>query len=502
MDKFRHTAGITLFLRDMMARPESMRQALIAATAVLAAILSLLPAGCSRSDQTLSAPGQQTRSGMVPTVELPSFVTLVKKEGPAVVNISTTRTVRRGAGTVPGIPENDPFFEFFRRYMPPSAPQEFQARSLGSGFLISPDGYILTNAHVVSDTDEINVRLTDKREFKAKIVGADTRSDIALIKIDATGLPMVPIGDPARLEVGEWVAAIGAPFGFENSVTAGIVSAKGRSLPEENYVPFIQTDVALNPGNSGGPLFNMRGEVVGVNSQIYSQSGGYMGLSFTIPIDIAMDVVKQLRASGKVTRGMLGVQAQEMTADLAASFGLKDIGGALVTMVERESPADKAGILPGDVILSFNDKPVQSSADIARQVAAAIPGSTAKIEVWRKGTRQNIEARIGQLAPERGAAAPEEQKPPNQAGLVLGELTPEQRGSLKIESGLVVRGATGPAQRAGIEPGDVVLAINDMPAKSVAAFEEVLARNAGKTVALLIRRGPETLYLPLRVGSR
>ncbi|MES2538847.1 MAG: DegQ family serine endoprotease [Pseudomonadota bacterium] len=475
-----------------------MRQPVLSAKALFALLLTLLLAACPRSDQNQA--GQQAREGgKGPTVELPSFVTLVKKEGSAVVNISTTRTLRRGGEMAPGIPGDDPFFEFFRRFMPPPGPQEFQARSLGSGFLISPDGYILTNAHVVADTDEVIVRLTTKREFKARVVGADVRTDVALIKIDAKDLPAVRIGDPASLEVGEWVAAIGAPFGFENSVTAGIVSAKGRSLSEESYVPFIQTDVALNPGNSGGPLFNMRGEVVGVNSQIVSQTGGYMGLSFTIPIDIAMDIVKQLRASGKVTRGRLGVQAQDLSAELAASFGLKEISGALVTMTEKGGPADSAGIMPGDVVLSFNGKPVHNSADLARQVASVIPGATVNLDVWRKGVRQTVEARVGELAPERGAAALAEQAPANPAGLALEALTPEQRGRLKTESGLLVRNATGAAQRAGIQPGDVVLAINDVPAKSVAEFEAILAQNAGKTIALLIRRGPETLFLPLRL---
>jgi serine protease Do len=339
-------------------------------------------------------------------VELPSFVTLVKKEGSAVVNVSTIRTVRQTAEAVPNIPQDDPMFEFFRRFMPPPGTKEFQTRGLGSGFIISQDGFILTNAHVVADTDEVVVRLTTKREFKAKIVGVDPRTDVALLKLEANGLPFVKIGDPGKLEVGEWVAAIGAPFGFENSVTSGIVSAKGRSLPDESYVPFIQTDVALNPGNSGGPLFNMRGEVVGINSQIYSQTGGYMGLSFTIPIDVAMDISKQLQASGKVSRGRIGVQAQELTAELAASFGMKDLDGALVAMVEKGGPADQAGIQPGDVILAFNGKPVQTSADLARLVAGTKPGSSAKAEVWRKGARQTVNVTVAELPPSRTAVPP------------------------------------------------------------------------------------------------
>jgi serine protease Do len=445
-----------------------------------------------------------TQSAAVPTMELPSFVDLVKKEGPAVVNISTTRTVHENLD-LQSIPKDDPFYEFFRRFMPPGSPREFQARSLGSGFIISQDGYILTNAHVVADTDEVTVRLTTKQEYKAKVIGADSRTDIALIKIDATGLPVVNIGDPSKLQVGEWVAAIGAPFGFENSVTSGIVSAKGRSLPEENYVPFIQTDVALNPGSSGGPLFNMRSEVVGINSQIYSQTGGYMGLSFAIPIDIAMDVVKQLRASGKVTRGFVGVQVQELTADLAASFGLKDSNGALISMVEQGGPAAKAGLLPGDVIRAFDGKPIQTSSDLSRLVAAIKPGTAVNVDIWRKGAPQTVKVTIGELLPEKPVVPHVENKQPgpapNIAGLVLNDLTPEQRNRLKIEKGLLVRRATGAAAQAGIQPGDVVLAFNDTPTTTVANFEAQLKRNAGKTIALLIKRGTDTLYLPLKLGT-
>ena len=286
--------------------------------------------------------------------QLPDFTDLVEKQGPTVVNISTTQSARSPLGTpqVPQLQEDDPFYEFFRRFVPNPGPREFQNNSLGSGFIISADGYILTNAHVVEAADEINVKLNDKREFKAKVIGSDKRTDIALIKIDATGLPAVKFGDPNRLKVGEWVIAIGSPFGFENSVTAGIVSAKGRSLPQENFVPFIQTDAAVNPGNSGGPLFNMRGEVVGINSQIYSRTGGFMGLSFSIPIDVANDIATQLKTGGKVTRGRIGVVIQPVTKELAESFGLPKPAGALVSSVEKGSPAEKAGIEAGDVILN------------------------------------------------------------------------------------------------------------------------------------------------------
>ncbi|RJG07030.1 DegQ family serine endoprotease [Noviherbaspirillum cavernae] len=465
---------------------------------------AFLLAACSPSGdppQPKTPAPQAQPATRVPTIELPSFASLVKNEGAAVVNISTTHTVKQGALPVP---EDDPLAEFFRRFMPqaPANPQEYQARGVGSGFIISADGYVLTNAHVVAESDEITVKLTNKREYRAKLIGADPRTDVALLKIDANNLPAVPIGDPAKLEVGEWVAAIGAPFGFENSVTAGIVSAKGRSLPDESYVPFIQTDVAVNPGNSGGPLFNMRGEVIGINSQIYSGTGGFMGLSFAIPIDIAMDVVRQLQTTGKVTRGRMGVQAQELTVELATSFGLKDPNGALIANVEKGGPADKAGIVPGDVIQSFNGKLVESSADLARLVASTRPGTTVAVELWRKGASHKVQVAVAELAPERTAAQAEpKQMPANRAGLALSELTSQQLNNLKIDHGLLVRNASGPAQRAGIQPGDVVLAINDTPTSNIAAFEEHLARSKGGAVALLIKRGADTLYLPVKLGS-
>ena len=291
--------------------------------------------------------------------DLPDFTDLVEKQGAAVVNISTTQIIRNPHG-FSNVPENDPFYDFFRRFAPQmphgQAPREQESQSLGSGFIISADGYIMTNAHVVDSADKITVRLTDKREFRAKVIGADKRTDVALLKIEATGLPKITLGDPNKLKVGEWVVAIGSPFGFDSSVTAGIVSAKGRSLPQENFVPFIQTDVAINPGNSGGPLFNMNGEVVGINSQIYTRSGGSMGLSFAIPIDVATQVTEQLRTSGKVTRGRIGVTIQELTRELAESFGLSKPAGALISSVEKSGPADKAGIEASDVILKFNGK--------------------------------------------------------------------------------------------------------------------------------------------------
>src|SRR5688572_14756434 len=376
---------------------------------------------------------------MATAAQLPDFTELVEKQGPAVVNISTTQSVKNPLlPQIPNLREDDPFYEFFRRFIPNPGPREFQTQSLGSGFIISADGYIMTNAHVVDAADEITVKLTDKREFKAKVIGADRRTDLALIKIEASSLPAVRFGDPGKLKVGEWVVAIGSPFGFENSVTAGIVSAKGRSLPQENYVPFIQTDVAVNPGNSGGPLFNLRGEVVGINSQIYSRTGGFMGLSFAIPIDVANEIAKQLRTAGKVTRGRIGVVIQPMTKELADSFGLTRPQGALVSSVEKGGPAEKAGVEPGDVILRFDGKPVSSSEDLPRIVGGTRPGSKASLQVWRNKQTRDLPVVVAELQDDRSAGAkPRGAKPPAATagvfGMALSELTDAQKRELKVE---------------------------------------------------------------------
>ena len=470
----------------------------ISALALILSIGAPLTAGAQAAPLQGGPP-----QGQVPpaqTIELPSFVNLVKQQGGAVVNISSTRTITGSTAALP-IPEGDPFFEFFRRFMQPPESAERQALGLGSGFIINQDGFILTNAHVVAEADEVTVKLTDKREFKAKVLGADIYTDVALIKIEAAGLPAVKIGNATALEPGEWVAAIGAPFGFENSVTAGIVSAKGRLLPNESYVPFIQTDVAVNPGNSGGPLFNMRGEVVGINSMIYSGTGGFMGLSFAIPIDIAMNVAEQLRATGKVTRSRIGVQVQELTRDLAASFGLKEPRGALVAMVEQGGPAAKAGIQAGDIVLSLNGQPVQNSADLARFVASTKPGTTVTAEVWRKGQIVPIKITTEELvAPAaKGQGGDATAKSAGKAGLVVGPMPDEQRRTLKLDHGVLVHRAEGAAARAGIQPGDIILRLNDTPVKSVSQLESMIAQNQGKTVALLIRRGADTVFVPLKL---
>jgi serine protease Do len=446
--------------------------------------------------------------------ELPDFTRLVDEQGNAVVNISTTQAVRRGGGAVPQVPgiEDEEVLEFFRRFIPrqqPGPSPRPEARSLGSGFIISTDGYILTNAHVVEGADEINVRFTDKREFKAKVIGADRRTDIAVIKIEGAGaLPAVKFGDPTKLKVGEWVVAIGAPFGFENTVTAGIVSAKGRSLPQENFVPFIQTDVAINPGNSGGPLFNMRGEVIGINSQIYSRTGGFMGLSFAIPIDVALDIQKQLREKGRVARGRIGVVIQEVTRDLGTSFGLERPRGALVNSVEKGSPADKAGIEATDIILSFDGKPVENSSDLPRIVGSTRPGSTSALEVWRKGQTRKLNITVAELQEDRvaardtpGRAKPQSEAPANRLGIVVGELSAEQKKGLNIAHGLVVTDVR-PDSKADVRKGDVLLTMvhkgQHTELKSVEQFNKILAgldKNA--VITLQVRRGESTAFVTI-----
>lgn len=446
---------------------------------------------------------------------LPDFTELAEKQGQAVVNISTTQ-VSRSQGAVSPFPfdENDPAFELFKRFFPriphgATPPREFENRSLGSGFFISTDGYILTNAHVVDGADEVTVRLTDKREFKARIVGADKRTDVALLKIDATGLPAVKLADANQLKVGEWVIAIGSPFGFDNSVTAGIVSAKGRSLPQENYVPFIQTDVAINPGNSGGPLFNLSGEVVGINSQIYSRSGGYMGVSFAIPIDVAMDIQQQLRNTGTVNRGRLGVVIQEVTKELGESLGLTRAMGAVVNAVDRDGPAAQAGIEAGDVILKFDGKTVNNSADLPRMVAATAPGTRSTIQVWRKGKLRDISVVVGRMVDEppvrarnqRGQRAPEQAA--NRLGLIVSELSPQQKRELALEGGLLIEEVRSAAGRADLRQGDIILAVisrgSTTEVKTVDQLNKLLAQfDKGANITLLVRRGDMQTFVTIR----
>lgn len=440
--------------------------------------------------------------------DLPDFTALVEKQGAAVVNVSTSQTIQASQGVppIPGLPEGDPLAELFRRFGSPM-PREQETHSLGSGFLISADGYILTNAHVVDAADKITVRLTDQREFKARVIGADRRTDVALIKIEATGLPKVVQGDPAQLRVGEWVLAIGSPFGFDSSVTAGIVSGKGRSLQQENFVPFIQTDVAINPGNSGGPLFNMKGEVVGINSQIYSRSGGYMGLSFAIPIDVAMEVANQLRASGKVTRGRIGVVIQEVTRELADSFGLNKASGALISAVEKGGPADKAGIQASDVILKFDGKVVAMSKDLPRIVAATQPGSKVAVQLWRKGATKEVSLTVAEMPGDgRTARASKHDSSGEQIarlGINVTELTGEQKSQLEIEGGLLIDEVRGANARGELQRGDIILDLGNTPIVSVEQLNNLLKTiPKGRTVALRVRRGETISYIPIKLDEK
>jgi len=432
---------------------------------------------------------------------LPDFSAVVEANKATVVNITSTKMAsasrERPTPFSEDIPQDNPLYKFFRRFDGPTPHAPMQGT--GSGFIVQADGIILTNAHVVEGADEVRVKLTDRREFKGQVKGIDHVTDVAVVKIDASGLQTVKFADPSTLRVGEWVLAIGSPFGFENTVTAGIVSATSRSLPEGTYVPFIQTDAAVNPGNSGGPLFNMRGEVVGINSQIYSGTGGYMGLAFAIPIDVASNVEQQLIQYGKVERGRIGVAIQEVNASLAKSFGLDKPQGALLSSVEPGGPADKADLKPGDVILSFNGKPVETSSQLPPMVAAMKPGTKASVEVWRNGKKRSTTVTIGEMPTERVASA--QSKPDSHAkfGLAVRPLSPEERSELGGEQGLLVEQASGPAAQAGLRPGDVILAVNGTPVKSV----DDLKRTVGKsnnTAALLIRRGASSLFVPLDVG--
>jgi serine protease Do len=459
------------------------------------------PKGPAPESAPAAAPADAASSPKAQATGLPDFTVLVDKVGPAVVNVVTTRKGRAGAAGA----TDDPLFEFFRRFMPnpPDTDPDTPGEGLGSGFITSPDGYILTNAHVVAEADDVTIRLADAREFKAKVIGSDKRTDIALLKVSASGLPTVTPGSSETLKVGEWVAAIGSPFGFVNTITAGIVSAKGRSLPDETFVPFIQTDVAVNPGNSGGPLLNLRGEVVGINSAIYSRTGGYMGVSFAIPIEVALDVAKQLRETGKVTRGRLGVQIQALTAELAKSFKLDNTNGVLVASVEPKSPADKAGIQPGDVILSFNGNPVKSAIELPRIVAATRPGTRVTLEILRGGAKRQIQATLAEFPSETPAKAeaPESPKSSGRLGLAVRELAAAQRKSLGIDYGLVVENVSA-AQASQIQRGDIILAINNRYFKSIDEFNKIVQQQpAGSIVALLIRRGDAALYIPVRVGE-
>jgi serine protease Do len=437
------------------------------------------------------------------SIVLPDFSRIAAQQGPAVVNISVSAKVKTptfGFQPFPQMDPNDPFYQFFRHFQPPQPRGDMHEHVLGSGFIISPDGVILTNAHVVADADEVTVKLTDKREFKAKVKGVDKVTDVAVLKIDAKDLPTVKIGNSQDARVGQWVVAIGSPFGFENSVTAGIISAKSRSLPDEGYVPFLQTDVAVNPGNSGGPLFNTSGQVIGINSQIYTNSGGYQGLSFAIPIDVAMNVERQLIEHGKVSRGHLGVTIQEVNQDLADTFGLDKPEGALVSSVEKGSPADKAGIQPGDVILKFNGKDIESSEDLPPLVADVAPGEKATIELWRKGKTREITMAVGKME----TAVAENNSGTSHGGklgLAVRPLTPAERKQAGVSGGLAVQMVAGdsPAARAGIQPGDIILAVDGEKVNSAGKLRALIDKHS-KHIALLIDRNGQQMFVAISLG--
>jgi serine protease Do len=469
----------------------------LALTAAVTAFHSQLP------DLQFISPAYASRDDTLQS--LPNFRDLIKKAGIAVVTIKSIRK-SEFASHEPSVRDSphqdDELAELFRRILPPEGKRRDSLQStFGCGFILSTDGLILTDSHLLDNASEIWVRLRDSRSFKAKILGRDALTDVALIKIDAAGLPIVRIGDPNKLEVGDWVLAIGAPFGFEHSVTQGIVSATGRALPDEYYVPFIQTDVSINPGNSGGPLFNMDGEVVAINSQIYTRSGGYMGISFAIPIDLAMGIKEQLLKDGKVTRGRLGVSHQAVDETIAQAFHLETVRGALITEVDKNSPAEKAGIVPGDIVLKFDGATVQSSHDLPRFVANAKPGKVSTIELWRKGQRKVIDATIEErqstvIAKKKSA----EEFPIGDVGLTVRELTATEKRDFNLETGLFITNAEGEAALAGLMEGDVILAVNDNTVTDANQFQSLFT-SVGPIAALLVSRRNMVIYIPLRTKS-
>jgi serine protease Do len=454
-----------------------------ATPAATAAVLAPIPA------PTVTSPVTGT------SVVMPDFPLITQRYGPAVVNISVT-------GRTQATPDAGDPMEFFRRFQRGGRPQQQRdvpVRGMGSGFIVAPDGLILTNAHVVKDATEVVVKLTDRREFRAKVLGTDPKTDVAVLKIEASNLPTVTLGSTETLRVGEWVLAIGAPFGFENTVTAGVVSAKGRSLPDDSAVPFIQTDVAVNPGNSGGPLFNARGEVVGINSQIYSQSGGYQGVSFAIPIDLATRIKDQIVRHGKVEHARLGVAVQEVNQSLADSFGLERPEGALVSNVEKGSPAERAGLKPGDVIRSANGRAIVSSGDLPAIVGLSAPGDKLALEVWRQGRKVQLNAELARATDKVAAAAAPAAAEGGRLGLALRPLAPQEMQQSGLRGGVVVEQVAGPAAAAGVEAGDIVLAVNGTPVSSIEQVKAAVEKSQ-KSLALLIQRGDDKIFVPIRMG--
>jgi len=476
-----------------------------------AGVIGAVGAGAYTSARAVGAPATAAAvAAPAAMVTLPDFSTITSRDGPAVVNISVTGTEKAPdddtMAQLQGIDPDDPMFQFFRHFqgqMGPRGPQQQRAvpvRSQGSGFIVDPSGIIMTNAHVVKDAKEVTVKLTDRREYRAKVLGADAKTDIAVLKIDAKNLPVLALGNTKDLKVGEWVLAIGSPFGFENTVTAGVVSAKGRSLPDDSYVPFIQTDVAVNPGNSGGPLLNARGEVVGINSQIYSRSGGYQGVSFAIPIDVAVQVKDQIVATGKATHARLGVAVQEVNQAFADSSKLDKPEGALVSNIEKGGPGDHAGLKAGDVIRKVDGQAIVSSGDLPAVIGQQAPGKKVTLEVWRQGERQELQARLGDASDKPAQVA----KADNTAGqgklgLALRPLQPQEQRAASVDGGLLIEDVAGPSAMAGVQAGDVLLAINGTPAKSLEQVRQAVAK-ADKSVALLIQRGEDKIFVPVRLG--
>ena len=486
-------------------------------------MIGFLLIGCGKSSEkkeesplVKEVPTEQ--SGQPIKMLLPDFTLLLEQAGPSVVNIQASKVVasRSQMENQPknAFPEDDPFYDFWRQLVPdapnggvPNQMPEEAPLSYGSGFIVSKDGYILTNTHVVNGSGSIKVTLNDKREFAAKLIGLDVSSDVALLKIEATDLLPVQIGSSSDLKVGEWVAAIGAPFGFDNTLTAGIVSAKGRSLPNDNYTPFIQTDVAINPGNSGGPLFNLQGQVVGINSRIYSGSGGFMGISFAIPIDIATNVAEQLRTTGRVARGQLGVQVQEVNYDLAKSFDLEKPKGALVVKVTPAGPADLGKVQSGDIIISVNGKSVDSSKFLPMMIGAIAPGQTIKLGIWRKGKEVSADVKLGELPSiasiqgnEKVAEQAAEGEAVSEFGLDLGPLTENIKEQTKLDYGLLVLNASGKAAAAGLYRGDIILSANYTQVSTVDELKDAL-KGAKGSVPMMIRRGNDTLFVALNMNG-
>ncbi|MGH8305834.1 MAG: DegQ family serine endoprotease, partial [Steroidobacteraceae bacterium] len=463
----------------------------------------------ARSTYPVGAPAAAATEPAPAVRALPDFSQLVERYGPAVVNVEVLEKARPAPG-LQGLSPNDPFYDFFRRFgipAPDQAPRGAQppVRGAGSGFIVSADGYILTNTHVVAEAETVTVRLTDRREFQAKVIGADERTDVAVIKINATNLPTVKLGDPSRIKPGQWVLAIGSPFGFDNSATAGIISATSRSVPGENYVPFIQTDAAVNPGNSGGPLFNMAGEVIGINSQIFSRTGGFMGLSFAIPIDVARNVEEQLIRTGRVVRGRIGVTIQDLNAQLAESFGLDRPRGALVSSVEKEGPAARAGMQPGDVILGVGGRSIEHYGELSGAIAAMKPGSEATLQVWRNRKQQNVSVQVAELKEQQQATAANRGRPagsaagqPSVFGLTVRPLNAQEKQQAGTQGSLVVEQVTGPAAAAEVQPGDIILGVNGHRVHTAKELQEA-AKSAGRNVALLIQREEAQIFVPLRL---